>query len=193
LFDNIIQCLSSKEGGEFRSYNETELEDIADRIASRKVWQGRDPYSVENKNKKKAEIFETLKRYPHCTRLGRRSTMTEAFADWMGAEVVGQLLGDQAKRGKKLETDLERIAPIATEAAHYCASQFGEPSRGFKTMFGADMELACEDAQCRDEHPELRKRADMIFLRNQTIREKLGCKPDPNECKHSPKKEEKGS
>ncbi len=174
LFKDVVNCLNSPEHGGFKRQNPAALSARAERVAKfRETRFGADYKTEQNR------VQQALQRYPECAIGGDHSEMSEAFADWMGAKVLGKHLGETLKE-TKLSTPLDRLSVAGDLAVAACAELVQYKHRANDTL-GAQIDAALEDlAHSQDPHPASRSRIENILLKDPGIRAALGCSELPS-------------
>jgi hypothetical protein len=173
-FKDVYQCLNSPAGGNFRAQKPSEIEALADRVVSNRAKERGPNYdAIADKH----AIMEAFLKNPECVPDRSASQMGEAFADWMGGQVLGEYLKD-----KKLESDLEKLAPFAFFSSLVCqglAERKAKQSKVEESSIKEIADAAVDDfGNPFDPHPDSSQRLDDIFLRNTNVRAALGCSPD---------------
>lgn len=125
------------------------------------------------------EIKEAISRFPECGGGLGHSQVSEAFADWMGAEVLAKHLATQ-----KLETPESRVAPVGWLAQHACHEKSVLRSRPRGTISTTLANMYSDLAASGDEHPIPAERIEKIFLRQPAYRKALGCEETKDYCSH---------
>lgn len=169
LFKDVLGCLNAAENGGFKRQNPASIRAKAERIAKfREARFGAD-YTAERDKVQKA-----FQQFPECAIGGAHSEMSEAFADWMGAKVLGKHLAETLK-DTKLSTPLERLSVAGDLAVGACAEIIKFKHRPEDSL-GAQLDTALEDLDhSGDPHPASRSRIENILLRDPGVRAALGC------------------
>ncbi|MCB0418749.1 MAG: hypothetical protein KDD39_13950, partial [Bdellovibrionales bacterium] len=108
-FKSVIECLGD-EKHDFKSTKTAVHDDSLARVRKyRKEFLGIDDPASEKR------IVEVLKKHPECGVGGSHSEMGEAFADWMGADILAELMDSTP-----LEKFEDRLAPFASFAQWAC-------------------------------------------------------------------------
>ncbi|MBI4405573.1 MAG: hypothetical protein HY537_15530 [Deltaproteobacteria bacterium] len=172
--EEVMKCLNSARGGDFRRQTDKEQRQIAGNIAKEIVRE-----TGGDVNRIAERIFDRFRSHPECTFFGKASRLGEAMADWIGAEAMGDYLLERQREGNGMNAPMARLETIAFFANIICA----ENSKAQKPSEKKAVEALFKTyARLSDPHPASLSRVDNVFLRNSKVRKALGCSPDDREC-----------
>ncbi len=125
------------------------------------------------------EIRAAINAYPECGVGGEHTQVTEAFADWVGTEVVAKIVGT-----KKFETAEKQLAPTGWLAQSACRDQAKYRERKGSSVNATLKNFYEDDAVSNDVHPLAVDRLEKIVLQNPVLREAFGCEKATLYCPH---------
>ena len=177
VLKDVYDCLKTGDGGGFRGHEVENIRRVASEVAQVRT-QFREP-TYDPKSDEQA-IVDAFSKYPECVGIDRYSQMGEATSDWLAARVLGDFLV-----GMSLESEIERLGPVAYFGNLVCMERFRLKTESAGGL-GAVLQSAKNDyLSSMEAHPGSRDRIEKIYLRDDQIRNALGCTAsEVKACEH---------